>query len=93
MFEAATRAGTSLARLPLKVNWCPPRSSIPSCMRHFCPLSFLLLASFVAPLPYSPYGTNSSAILRPPSISHWFGTDSVGADDVLHVQFVPPRPT
>jgi peptide/nickel transport system permease protein len=68
MFEAASRARTSLARLPLKVT-----VSVGF-------LTFLLLASFVAPLPYSPYGTNSSAILRPPSTSHWFGTDSVGAD-------------
>jgi peptide/nickel transport system permease protein len=43
-------------------------------------VALLLLASVVAPLPYDPESTDSNAILLPPSGSHWFGTDAVGAD-------------
>jgi peptide/nickel transport system permease protein len=32
------------------------------------------------PLPYSPEGVDSSAVLQAPSATHWAGTDSVGAD-------------
>ncbi len=40
----------------------------------------LLLASLVAPLPYDPRATDSSASLQGPSGDHWFGTDGAGAD-------------
>lgn len=37
-----------------------------------------IFAPFIAP--YSPYKTNMSNRLRPPSAKHWLGTDSLGRD-------------
>jgi ABC-type dipeptide/oligopeptide/nickel transport system permease subunit len=43
-------------------------------------LGGLILAAYFAPLPYQPNSVDVSAILAPPSHSHWFGTDSLGRD-------------
>jgi peptide/nickel transport system permease protein len=43
-------------------------------------LVLLLLAAFLAPLPYDPTGTNPAAINLPPSAAHWLGTNGVGTD-------------
>jgi peptide/nickel transport system permease protein len=40
----------------------------------------LMVASLVAPLPYSPGATDATASLQGPSAAHWFGTDNAGAD-------------
>ena len=47
-----------------------------------CVVLLLLLAAFCAPLlvPYSPYKINAWAVLEPPSLKHWFGTDDLGRD-------------
>jgi peptide/nickel transport system permease protein len=43
-------------------------------------LVLLLVASFALPLPHSPTATDPTAILLPPSPTHWLGTNSVGTD-------------
>jgi len=43
-------------------------------------LAALLLAAFLAPLPYNPTAANPQAVLLPPSAAHWLGTDTVGTD-------------
>ena len=42
----------------------------------------LVLTAILGPslVPYDPLATDSSASLRPPSASHWFGTDQLGRD-------------
>jgi peptide/nickel transport system permease protein len=44
-----------------------------------------LLANLLAP--YPPDQTNFSAALQPPSISHWFGTDELGRDQLSRILF------
>jgi peptide/nickel transport system permease protein len=48
--------------------------------------TFILLALF-APLvaPYDPIATNWSAVRKPPSALHWFGTDDLGRDILARV--------
>ncbi|SHL34987.1 peptide/nickel transport system permease protein [Pseudonocardia thermophila] len=43
-------------------------------------LLFLLLASFLAPLPYDPVTPDPTSVLQPPSAQHIFGTDANGFD-------------
>src|SRR5262245_42185926 len=43
-------------------------------------LLLLLLASFLAPLPYGPTTPNPSPVLQKPSGAHIFGTDANGFD-------------
>lgn len=43
-------------------------------------LASLILASFVAPLPWNPGTPDPNAILAAPSSAHWFGTDQAGLD-------------
>jgi peptide/nickel transport system permease protein len=40
----------------------------------------LLVAGYVAPLPYDPLGTSAIDSYQAPGAAHWFGTDSTGAD-------------
>lgn len=40
----------------------------------------ILLAAFVAPLPYDPFRPDATAGLLPPSGDHWLGTDQSGFD-------------
>lgn len=40
----------------------------------------ILLAAFVAPLPYDPFRPDPTSGLLPPSADHWFGTDQSGFD-------------
>jgi peptide/nickel transport system permease protein len=40
----------------------------------------LIVAGYVAPLPYDPTAPDVTAILQPPSADHWFGTDASGFD-------------
>ncbi|GAB4437911.1 MAG: ABC transporter permease [bacterium] len=49
----------------------------------------LILLSFVGPffLPYAPDEINVDAILLPPSLSHWFGTDALGRDVFTRVVY------
>jgi peptide/nickel transport system permease protein len=49
---------------------------------------FLALAVF-APLltPYDPIAQNWTSVRKPPSASHWFGTDDVGRDILVRVIF------
>jgi peptide/nickel transport system permease protein len=49
---------------------------------------FLALAIF-APLltPYDPIAQSWTSVRKPPSISHWFGTDDVGRDILVRVIF------
>jgi peptide/nickel transport system permease protein len=44
-------------------------------------LAFVVLA-LIGPwiVPYDPLTSNSAAALKPPSLQHWFGTDSIGRD-------------
>jgi peptide/nickel transport system permease protein len=44
-----------------------------------------LLANVIAP--FAPDQTNFSAALQPPSLSHWFGTDELGRDQLSRVLF------
>ena len=50
--------------------------------------TFILLALF-APLvaPYDPIATSWSAVRKPPSALHWFGTDDLGRDILARVIF------
>jgi peptide/nickel transport system permease protein len=43
-------------------------------------LLLLILASLVAPLPYSPTVPDPTAVQMGPSGRHWFGTDQIGLD-------------
>ena len=48
--------------------------------------TFVLLAVF-APLvmPYDPIATSWSLVRKPPTLSHWFGTDELGRDILVRV--------
>jgi ABC-type dipeptide/oligopeptide/nickel transport system permease subunit len=50
-------------------------------------LALFFLAAVLAPLvvPYDPYFTNMSKVIRPPDTSHWFGTDNAGRDILSRV--------
>src|SRR4051812_8856 len=43
------------------------------------PVVVLFLASFL-PFPYSPTTPDAAAVLLPPDVQHWFGTDGSGFD-------------
>jgi peptide/nickel transport system permease protein len=43
-------------------------------------LLLLILASLVAPLPYSPTVPDPTAVQQGPGAHHWFGTDQIGLD-------------
>jgi peptide/nickel transport system permease protein len=42
----------------------------------------LIFAAVFGPyvVPYDPLATNAAAVLQPPSLTHWFGTDNLGRD-------------
>ena len=50
---------------------------------------FFVLVAVAAPLiaPYDPTGTSWSAVRKPPSLEHWFGTDEIGRDVLSRVIF------
>jgi peptide/nickel transport system permease protein len=50
---------------------------------------FFVLVAVAAPLiaPYDPTGTSWSAVRKPPSFEHWFGTDEIGRDVLSRVIF------
>jgi peptide/nickel transport system permease protein len=45
----------------------------------------ILLAGYFLPLPYDPYAPDTNATLQGPSSDHWFGTDSIGRDQLSRV--------
>ena len=50
---------------------------------------FFVLVAVAAPLiaPYEPVATRWSAVRKPPSLEHWFGTDEIGRDVLSRVIF------
>jgi len=50
---------------------------------------FFVLVAVAAPLiaPYDPIATSWSAVRKPPSLEHWFGTDEIGRDVLSRVIF------
>jgi peptide/nickel transport system permease protein len=48
---------------------------------------FFVVVAVAAPLiaPYDPVATSWSAVRKPPSIEHWFGTDEIGRDVLSRV--------
>lgn len=48
----------------------------------FAMCAFFLLSALIGPLivPYDPLATDAASALQPPSVAHWFGTDSLGRD-------------
>jgi peptide/nickel transport system permease protein len=50
---------------------------------------FFVMVAAAAPLiaPYDPVATNWSAVRKPPSLAHWFGTDEIGRDVLSRVIF------
>jgi peptide/nickel transport system permease protein len=50
---------------------------------------FFVLVAVAAPLiaPYDPVETSWSAVRKPPSLEHWFGTDEIGRDVLSRVIF------
>jgi peptide/nickel transport system permease protein len=48
----------------------------------FAMLLFLMLCAVVGPslVPYDPLASDTASALKPPSASHWFGTDQLGRD-------------
>jgi peptide/nickel transport system permease protein len=50
---------------------------------------FFVLVAVAAPLiaPYEPVATSWSAVRKPPSLEHWFGTDEIGRDVLSRVIF------
>ncbi len=50
---------------------------------------FFVLVAVAAPLiaPYDPVATSWSAVRKPPSLEHWFGTDEIGRDVLSRVIF------
>jgi peptide/nickel transport system permease protein len=50
---------------------------------------FFVLVAVAAPLiaPYEPVATSWSAVRKPPSFEHWFGTDEIGRDVLSRVIF------
>lgn len=50
-------------------------------------VTLLLVMALFGPLlaPYDPLATDATAILMPPSTTHWFGTDSLGRDILSRV--------
>jgi len=43
-------------------------------------LGTMLVAAFLAPLPFDPFKPDAFAVLNAPSAEHWFGTDLTGFD-------------
>jgi peptide/nickel transport system permease protein len=50
---------------------------------------FFVAIAVAAPLiaPYDPVATSWSAVRKPPSLEHWFGTDEIGRDVLSRVMF------
>ena len=50
---------------------------------------FFVVIAVAAPLiaPYEPVATSWSAVRKPPSLEHWFGTDEIGRDVLSRVIF------
>jgi peptide/nickel transport system permease protein len=50
---------------------------------------FFIVVAVAAPLiaPYDPVATSWSAVRKPPSLGHWFGTDEIGRDVLSRVIF------
>lgn len=60
-------------------------SSVTGTVGGVIAIGFILLAVFVkltgnAFLPYNPLSIHLNTMLQPPSVAHWFGTDSLGRD-------------
>ncbi len=77
----------------IEVGESPTRRAVRRFLRHRLAMAgllvvvlFVLVATF-APLlaPYDPNATSWSAIRRPPSAAHWFGTDENGRDVLSRV--------
>ncbi len=56
--------------------------SNPVTLLAFAMFGFFVACAFVGPslVPYGPLATNTDMALKPPSLDHWFGTDSLGRD-------------
>ncbi|WP_158810977.1 ABC transporter permease [Beijerinckia sp. L45] len=54
----------------------------PLTLAAFSLLILLVLVAVLGPslVPFSPFASNAAEALKPPSTTHWFGTDSVGRD-------------
>lgn len=54
----------------------------PVTLLSFVMLAVLLFGAILGPVlvPYDPLASNSSIVLQPPSMQHWFGTDNLGRD-------------
>src|SRR5262245_13716393 len=52
-------------------------------------IALLVTLAVLAPLisPYDPTAQTWSAVRKPPSMSHWFGTDDVGRDVLARVLY------
>ena len=52
-------------------------------------IAFFVVLALIAPLiaPYDPLATSWSALRKPPSPAHWFGTDEIGRDVASRVIF------
>jgi peptide/nickel transport system permease protein len=52
-------------------------------------LALTALAAIFAPLvaPYDPYNTDLRKVMQPPSMEHWFGTDTAGRDILSRIIF------
>ncbi len=84
--ESAT-ATQRLARRSLTSNWRTELAAYWTVARRWAgvilPGLFILglvLAAFFAPLRYNPDAVSPYATFQPPSLAHWFGTDSIGRD-------------
>jgi ABC-type dipeptide/oligopeptide/nickel transport system permease subunit len=84
--ESAT-AAKRLARMPLISDWRTELAACWTAARRWAgvilPTLFiigLVLAAFFAPLRYNPDAVSPYATFQPPSLLHWFGTDSIGRD-------------
>ncbi|WP_235867078.1 ABC transporter permease [Roseibium marinum] len=56
--------------------------SNPVTLLAFCMFAVLMIAAVLGPslVPYDPLASNAALALDPPSLAHWFGTDSLGRD-------------
>jgi len=61
----------------------------PSAAFGLAVIAFFVALALFAPLvaPYDPLATAWSAIRKPPSVAHWFGTDDIGRDVASRVIF------
>ena len=59
----------------------------PAAAAGLCVIVFFVALAVLAPLvsPYDPLATSWTAIRKPPSAAHWFGTDEIGRDVLARV--------